>query len=105
MRKLLCWANAYTQIETSKIQIIDSGFRIPSKVSRYLESAKKRISRKRIVVFMAKKYKCTLCGYIYATEAGDPDSGTAPNTPFEELPDSWTCPQCGASKSDFEELK
>ena len=105
MRKLLCWANAYTQIETSKIQIIDSGFRIPSKVSRYLESAKKRISRKRIVVFMAKKYKCTLCGYIYDPEIGDPDSGIAPNTPFEELPDGWTCPQCGASKSDFEELK
>ena len=105
MRKLLCWANAYTQIETSKIQIIDSGFRIPSKVSRYLESAKKRISRKRIVVFMANKYKCTLCGYIYDPKIGDPDSGIAPKTPFEELPDSWTCPQCGASKSDFEELK
>jgi len=43
--------------------------------------------------------------YIYDPEIGDPDSGIAPNTPFEELPDSWTCPQCGASKSDFEELK
>lgn len=54
---------------------------------------------------MAKKYQCTLCGYIYDPEIGDPDSGIAPNTPFEELPDSWTCPQCGASKSDFEEFK
>ena len=54
---------------------------------------------------MAKKYQCTLCGYIYDPEIGDPDSGIAPNTPFEELPDGWTCPQCGASKSDFEELK
>jgi rubredoxin len=54
---------------------------------------------------MANKYKCTLCGYIYDPKIGDPDSGIAPNTPFEELPDGWTCPQCGASKSDFEELK
>ena len=106
MRQLLCWANAYTQIENSKIQIIEiqaSGFR--QRNADALNRAKKRISRKRIVVFMAKKYKCTLCGYIYDPKIGDPDSGIAPNTPFEELPDSWTCPQCGASKSDFEELK
>ena len=54
---------------------------------------------------MENKYKCTLCGYIYDPEIGDPDSGIAPNTPFEELPESWTCPQCGAPKSDFVELK
>lgn len=57
------------------------------------------------VVFMAKRYQCTICGYIYDPEKGDPDSGIAPNTPFEELPESWTCPQCGAPKSDFVELK
>ncbi|MBN1234862.1 MAG: rubredoxin [Methanotrichaceae archaeon] len=54
---------------------------------------------------MAQKYKCTLCGYIYDPEKGDPDSGIAPGTSFEALPETWTCPQCGAAKDDFEELK
>ncbi len=52
----------------------------------------------------AKKYVCKICGYIYDPEKGDPDSGIAPGTPFEKLPDDWVCPVCGAPKSDFEEL-
>lgn len=48
-----------------------------------------------------KKYVCELCGYIYDEEAGDPDSGVAPGTKFEDLPDTWVCPVCGASKADF----
>jgi len=48
------------------------------------------------------KYKCTVCGYVYDPENGDPDSGINPGTKFEDLPDSWVCPVCGASKSDFE---
>lgn len=48
-----------------------------------------------------KKYICELCGYIYDPEVGDPDSGIAPGTPFEEIPDDWACPLCGAEKSDF----
>jgi len=51
------------------------------------------------------KYECTICGYVYDPEAGDPDSGIAPGTPFEELPDDWVCPVCGASKSDFEKVE
>ena len=51
------------------------------------------------------KYKCTICGYIYDPEAGDPDSGIKPGTPFEELPDDWVCPVCGAPKSDFERIE
>jgi flavin reductase (DIM6/NTAB) family NADH-FMN oxidoreductase RutF/rubredoxin len=50
------------------------------------------------------KYKCTICGYIYDPEVGDPDSGIAAGTPFEELPDTWTCPICNAPKSDFEKI-
>ncbi|MEA4894415.1 MAG: rubredoxin [Oscillospiraceae bacterium] len=50
-----------------------------------------------------KKYTCTVCGYVYDEEKGDPGSGIAPGTKFEDLPDSWVCPVCGASKSDFEE--
>ncbi len=49
-----------------------------------------------------QKYICTVCGYIYDPEAGDPDSSIAPGTPFEHLPDDWVCPTCGAEKADFE---
>jgi len=48
------------------------------------------------------KYKCTVCGYVYNPENGDPDSDIKPDTPFEELPDDWVCPVCGASKDQFE---
>lgn len=48
-----------------------------------------------------KKYKCNVCGYIYNPEIGDPDQDIPSGTPFEKLPDNWTCPICGASKSDF----
>lgn len=49
-----------------------------------------------------KKYKCTVCGYIYDPAAGDPDSGIKPGTPFEQIPDTWVCPVCGAAKDAFE---
>ena len=48
------------------------------------------------------KYKCTVCGWVYDPELGDPDGGIKPGTPFEEIPDDWVCPVCGAAKSDFE---
>ena len=51
------------------------------------------------------KYKCTVCGWIYDPEIGDPDSGIAPGTPFEIIPDDWQCPMCGASKSEFEKIQ
>jgi len=57
------------------------------------------------VVTIATKYECTICGYIYDPEKGDPDAGIVPGTPFEKLPDTWICPQCGASKDEFKELK
>ena len=59
----------------------------------------------REVVAMAKKYQCTICGYIYDPEKGDSDSGIAPGTPFEKLPSDWICPQCGAAKDDFTEMQ
>ena len=52
-----------------------------------------------------KKYKCSVCGYIYDPAKGDSDGGIAPGTPFEKLPDDWTCPVCGASKDQFEPEK
>jgi rubredoxin len=51
---------------------------------------------------MAKKYTCTVCGYVYDPEKGAPDSGIDPGTAFEDLPDDWTCPECGAPKDAFE---
>jgi rubredoxin len=47
------------------------------------------------------KYQCTICGFIYDPEEGDPDSGIAPGTAFEDIPDDWYCPVCGVSKKDF----
>ena len=49
-----------------------------------------------------RKWKCSVCGYIYDPDAGDPDSGIEAGTVFEDLPDDWCCPVCGASKSEFE---
>ena len=48
-----------------------------------------------------KKYVCDVCGYIYDPEKGDPDSGIAPGTPFEAIPDNWKCPLCGIGKDSF----
>jgi rubredoxin len=51
-----------------------------------------------------EKWKCIVCGYIYDPEVGDADGGIAPGTPFERLPDGWTCPVCGATKDMFEKM-
>ena len=49
-----------------------------------------------------KKYRCTVCGYIYDPAVGDPEGDIKPGTAFEELPDTWVCPVCGVGKEDFE---
>jgi len=49
-----------------------------------------------------QKYLCLLCGYIYDEELGCPEEGIAPGTRWEEIPEDWTCSDCGAMKSDFE---
>lgn len=49
-------------------------------------------------------YKCMACGYIYDPEIGDPDSGIAPGTKFEDIPDDWVCPLCGVGKDMFEQI-
>ncbi|MBR9985596.1 MAG: rubredoxin [Desulfosarcina sp.] len=48
------------------------------------------------------RYVCTLCGYVYDPEAGDPDNGVAPGTKWADVPGDWECPVCGAGKDDFE---
>lgn len=47
-------------------------------------------------------YECTVCGFIYDPEIGDPDNGVAPGTAWESVPDEWVCPLCGAGKDLFE---
>jgi rubredoxin len=46
-------------------------------------------------------YVCTICDYVYDPAVGDPENGIAPGTRFEDLPDDWVCPLCGAPKSEF----
>jgi rubrerythrin len=50
---------------------------------------------------VAGKWICKLCSMIYDPTEGDPDSGVAPGTPFEAIPDDWRCPICGARKASF----
>ncbi|MEJ2111324.1 MAG: rubredoxin [Acidobacteriota bacterium] len=52
-----------------------------------------------------QKYVCTVCRYIYNPENGDPDSGIAPGTAFEDIPEDWVCPICQVSKDMFEPLE
>lgn len=49
-----------------------------------------------------QKYVCSVCGYVYDPEEGDPENDIEPGTRFEDLPEDWTCPLCGAGKDEFE---
>lgn len=50
-----------------------------------------------------KKYVCTVCGFVYDEAKGIPEKGIKPGTTWEELPDDWVCPLCGATKGEFSE--
>jgi len=52
-----------------------------------------------------QKYRCIICGYVYDPAEGDPDNDIAPGTPFDDLPEDWVCPVCGAPKEDFEPIE
>ncbi len=52
-----------------------------------------------------KKYLCVLCGFVYDEAKGWPEDGIAPGTRWEEVPQNWFCPECGATKADFELLE
>jgi rubredoxin len=49
-----------------------------------------------------KSYMCVICGYVYDEAQGVPEEGIAPGTKWEDVPDTWVCPDCGARKEDFE---
>ncbi len=48
------------------------------------------------------RWVCGPCGWVYDPAEGDPDGGIEPGVAFEDLPEDWVCPVCGASKDDFE---
>lgn len=68
------------------------------------KSAPSYIAKEKEATVLMDKYECSVCGYIYDPEVGDPDGGIAPGTPFEKIPDSWICPVCGAAKTEFKKL-
>ena len=51
---------------------------------------------------MFRKFVCQICDHVYDEGRGDPDSGVAPGTRWEDVPADWCCPECGATKADFE---
>jgi rubredoxin len=77
-----------------------------------LNLAKSRVSRKifrlnlklrpDIKEINMKTWQCIVCGFIYDEAQGLPSEGIAPGTAWADVPDSWECPDCGVSKSDFE---
>ncbi|MBU1145748.1 MAG: rubredoxin [Firmicutes bacterium] len=52
-----------------------------------------------------KKWVCEVCGYIYDPKFGDPDGGIEAGTSFEDIPDSWVCPDCGVTKENFSPIE
>lgn len=48
-----------------------------------------------------KKYVCDVCGWVYDPAMGDAEGGIAAGTPFEQLPEDWTCPLCGVGTDQF----
>jgi len=69
------------------------------------KTAPSYVAEKEEAVPKMAKYRCTVCEYVYDPELGDPDGGIKPGTPFEEIPDDWVCPVCGAAKSEFEKIE
>ncbi|MFC1962993.1 rubredoxin [Chloroflexota bacterium] len=79
------------------------GGKTPKAAATYIEEKKVEEKPKEEKTRMAK-YICTVCSYIYDPENGAPDSGIKPGTAFEDIPDDWVCPVCGAAKDQFEKL-
>lgn len=52
-----------------------------------------------------KKYQCIVCGWIYDESVGMPEEGFAAGTTWQDIPENWSCPDCGVSKADFEMIE
>ena len=73
----------------------------PKNAPTYIDKTKLKDA---IIKEESMKYQCAACGYIYDPDKGDPDSGIKAGTKFEDIPDDWVCPVCGAEKQDFIKL-
>lgn len=91
--------NVETEYPAGKEKIADVKEQAGSK-----ETAKKEAPPKEGVKTGGSKYHCKVCGYIYDPQNGDPSQEIKPGTPFEDLPDSWQCPECGVNKEQFEKI-
>jgi rubredoxin len=85
---------------SARVQLLD---RVVRHALRVYSSAPAcvKLSRPLAEAATTQKWICESCGFIYDPAEGDPDGGIAPGTGFEEIPDDWFCPVCGARKKDF----
>lgn len=83
------------QVEVEKVRAYGAQFAAAVAGEAYEEEEQEGAPR-------MQKYECSVCGYVYDPEQGDPDSGIAPGTPFEDIPEDWECPVCGVTKDNFE---
>lgn len=49
-----------------------------------------------------RTWVCLICGFIYDEAKGRPQENIPPGTKWEDVPSDWICPDCKASKDDFE---
>ena len=59
----------------------------------------------KLLTNIMKRYLCLICGLIYDESAGWPDDGIEPGTKWENVPENWACPDCGAGKEDFDMIE
>lgn len=52
-----------------------------------------------------RNWMCVVCGFTYSEADGLPEEGIAPGTRWEDVPATWTCPDCGMSKDDFDMIE
>lgn len=62
----------------------------------------RNVDKKNEEMLTMRKWQCLICGLTYDEAEGWPDDGIEPGTRWEDVPDDWACPDCGASKADFE---
>jgi rubredoxin len=80
----------------------ESGGRSGAAIGAILAHPSDKVSRPTMTTMAKQLYICTSCGFIYDPDEGDPDGGIPPGTAFDDIPDDWFCPVCGARKADFE---
>jgi rubredoxin len=52
-----------------------------------------------------KVWQCILCGFMYEEAVGIPEEGIPAGTRWEDVPEDWICPECSATKQDFEMIE